>query len=151
MKINVNGKEVEAYRLIMQKANAKEILDGTKKIEIRDFSATYERMFIDKEKEKQVIERRQKNPDEEFFFEDITRSDVKYIRFTNYSGSWYLDVSLKYITAFELSEEDIKFLNKEFDFHDLDETWQEFKDLPENEKPLMFAIVLDKVENKFNI
>lgn len=151
MKIQVNGKEVEAYHLIMRKENALEIVNGTKKIEVRNFSDKYCKLFIDVEKEEKVLETQRNNPDAEFSFEDIMRDDVKYIFFTNYNKSWSLVVELDYITAFELSETDVKHLNEAFDFHDLDESVEEFKDEPEGEKPLMFGLVLGSIVNRLNI
>ena len=47
MKIEYNGKEVEAYRLITKKKFAQEIFEGKKKVEIRAFSNFYEKMFFD--------------------------------------------------------------------------------------------------------
>lgn len=151
MKINIDGKEVEAYHLIMRKENALEILKGTKKIEVREFKAKYEKLFVDKQKEKEVFEAKDKDPNAEFSFDDIMRDDVKYIFFTNYSKSWSLVVELDHITAFELSEADITFLKEEFDFHDLDQAIEDFKDVPEGEKPLMFGLVLGEIKNRENI
>ena len=48
MTIEVNGKPVEAYHLIMKKENALDILKGKKKVEIRAFSEKYNYLFIDK-------------------------------------------------------------------------------------------------------
>ena len=41
--IKYNGQEVEAYSLIMTKANALDILNGKKVIEARKLSSKYER------------------------------------------------------------------------------------------------------------
>ena len=43
--IKYNGQEVEAYSLIMTKANALDILNGKKVIEARKLSSKYEKMF----------------------------------------------------------------------------------------------------------
>ena len=48
MTIEINGKPVEAYHLIMKKENALDILNGKKKVEIRAFSEKYNDLFIDK-------------------------------------------------------------------------------------------------------
>ena len=58
MTIQVDGKPVEAYHLIMKKENALDILKGKKKVEIRTFSDKYLSMFIDQEKYKKYQQKR---------------------------------------------------------------------------------------------
>ena len=49
MKIKVEGKEVEAYNLLMRKEYAMDIVSGKKTLEIREFKSHYVDMFTDKE------------------------------------------------------------------------------------------------------
>ncbi|MGP1500196.1 MAG: hypothetical protein ACTTJM_00215 [Bergeyella cardium] len=150
MKIKVQGKEVEAYRLIMKKQNAIDIVEGRKKLEVRNYVDTYCDMFFDKKKYQEYLKDLE-NPNGKMTIEDAIKDDVKYIRFTNYNGTWHLDVSIKDIHCFAMIEEEVKYMGENYNFHDFDDQWQEFKDLPDDEKPFFFGLVIGKVENRFNI
>ncbi|AMD85115.1 hypothetical protein SAMN05444369_101291 [Capnocytophaga haemolytica] len=154
MTIKVNGKDVEAYRLIMRKTNALDILKGTKKIEIRDFSKTYGDMFIDPEKEK-VYLKKMEEPDFEYIDKngvaecDKIYKDTKYIYFTNYNNSWDLVAEIEQIFMLWFTDDDMEFLSKELNFHDLEESYKEYKanghDDNEDGTPAFFAIELKGV------
>lgn len=152
MTIKVNGKDVEAYRLIMRKTNALEILNGTKKIEIRDFSRTYGDMFIDPEKEK-VYLKKMKEPNFEYIDKngvaecDKIYKDTKYIYFTNYNNSWSLTAEIEQIFMLWFADDDMDFLSKELDFHELEESYKEYKESvhKDDETPAFFAIQIKKV------
>ena len=58
MKIKVEGKEVEAYNLLMRKEYAMDIVSGKKTLEIREFKSHYVDMFTDKEQLKKNEELR---------------------------------------------------------------------------------------------
>lgn len=144
MKISVKGKEVEAYNLIMRKENAIEILNGTKKVEIRTQSPRFESMFFDKEKKNFYM----KHIDDDLFngtIDDCFRNDIKYIHFTNYNGSWHLDVEVTKISLEMLTKEGVQYLNDEYDFHDLDDQWQEFENSDWQDVPGFFALALGEI------
>lgn len=133
MKINYNGKEVEAYDLKMKKENALSILSGTKKAEIRTFSDYYIARFVDSSKLGEDIP----------FFEKLNK--VGFARFRNYNTTWFVDVKLNEISLCTLDEVTVKELNEDFGFHELDEEWQQYKDLADGEKPLFFLLGIDQV------
>lgn len=143
MKIEVNGKSVEAYHLIMKKENALDILNGKKKIEIRAFSKKYNDMFINKELYKEFQEYL-KDPDGSMELEDCL-NETEYIYFTNYNKSWYLIVEVLDIAVYKMTQEDVEVLNEDYDFHDFDNEWQQYKDLPEDEIPVFYGLGLADV------
>jgi len=133
-----NGKEVEAYDFIMRKENALDIIDGKKRIEIRSFSPYYHKLLIDKEQEKI----NQENPNE--YIEPI-RTDIEFIHFHNYNNSWFLDVKINEIGLSIMNKEDIEMLAEDFDFHDFDNEWQQFENLPDEQKPLFYWFSITKI------
>nr|DAO90764.1 MAG TPA: ASCH domain protein [Caudoviricetes sp.]DAR57125.1 MAG TPA: ASCH domain protein [Caudoviricetes sp.] len=143
MTIEVNGKPVEAYHLIMKKENALDILNGKKKIEIRAFSKKYNDMFINKELYKEFQEYL-KDPDGSMELEDCL-NETEYIYFTNYNKSWYLIVEVLDIAVYKMTQEDVEVLNEDYDFHDFDNEWQQYKDLPEDEIPVFYGLGLADV------
>lgn len=152
MKINIDGKEVEAYHLIMRKENALEILNGTKKVEIREFNKKYGTLFIDPQKEAEYFEK-MKRPNFEYIDEngiaecDKIYKDVRYIYFTNYNKSWSLVVEINQIYMLYMTQDDITFLSEQLGFKEYDNEWQQFEDKPIEEIPSFFAIAIDKIIN----
>jgi hypothetical protein len=151
MTIQVDGKPVEAYHLIMKKENALDILKGKKKVEIRTFSDKYLSMFIDQEKYKEYQEKL-KEPDFQgvdengvLEFDKTIRTDIKHIYFTNYNKTWSLIVKIHSFYTLSMIKDDIAFLAENFDFHDYDNEWQQFEGKELDEVPAFFAIYLDKV------
>ncbi len=150
MTINVNGKEVEAYHLIMQKGNALDIVNGSKHVEVRGATDQYFSRFFNKKKYEaftRLYEEFDKNEDipAEKFIENLkaidihlTKDDfedgatfyfavynqlfneVKYIYFTNYNKSWHLVVEVADKKLYELTEETRKLMNEKYAFHDWD-------------------------------
>ena len=143
MTIEVNGKPVEAYHLIIKKENDLDILNGKKKIEIRAFSKKYNDMFINKELYKEFQEYL-KDPDGSMELEDCL-NETEYIYFTNYNKSWYLIVEVLDIAVYKMTQEDVEVLNEDYDFHDFDNEWQQYKDLPEDEIPVFYGLGLADV------
>nr|DAS12940.1 MAG TPA: hypothetical protein [Caudoviricetes sp.]DAS70685.1 MAG TPA: hypothetical protein [Caudoviricetes sp.] len=147
MTIEVNGKPVEAYHLIMKKENALDILKGKKKVEIRAFSEKYNDLFIDKKLYKEY-QKDLENPNGSMTIED-TLKDTAYIYFTNYNKTWELIVEVLDIAVYQMTKEDIEVLNEDYDFHDLDNEWQQYKDLTEEEIPMFYGLGLaDIVSHK---
>ncbi|MBT0554274.1 hypothetical protein [Riemerella anatipestifer] len=152
MKIKVNNTEVEAYKLLMRKPYAEAIANGSKTVEIRDFSDFYHKMFVDKEKEK-AFNKYLENPDGSMGIDDIVREDITHIRFTNYNQSWHLDVEIypPHIIS-PADEEDVKFIRESYGFNGLDDEPAKFKNLTdEDEVPMIFAIPIARVINRENI
>ena len=143
MTIEVNGKPVEAYHLIMKKENALDILKGKKKVEIRAFSEKYNDLFIDKKLYKEY-QKDLENPNGSMTIED-TLKDTAYIYFTNYNKTWELIVEVLDIAVYQMTKEDIEVLNEDYDFNE----WQQYKDLTEEEIPMFYGLGLaDIVSHK---
>lgn len=146
MKIQHKGNEVEAYRLITKKKFAQQILDGTKRVEIRAFSNFYVNMFIDPERAEKQSEGLLENG---IYSIDDTIRDTQYARLTNYSGSWHLDVRITSISVCGMFKEDIEYLNEHFNFHDYDQEYKKYENYPEDKVPMFFAIAIrDIIDSK---
>lgn len=143
MKIQVNGQQVEAYDLLMKKEYALEILSGKKRVEFRSFTDHYISRFMDKEAMKR--NKAKGNPTIEELREEV-RTDIEYIHFHNYNNSWYLDVAIEGIGYCFVDSQDIAPLAEEFDdFKAYIEDAKKYDQLPPDERPMMFYIVLAEV------
>lgn len=136
--IKYKDQEIEAYSLIMRKENALDILSGKKTIEVRKFSGKYEKMFTDFKQLEENEKLRKAGRDEEC--QPILRTDVEAIHFYSTGSPWTLDVAIDEIGIGEITEEGIKFMHDEFDFHDFDEQLDEFKKNPPKELPLFYYL-----------
>lgn len=143
MTIEVNGKQVEAYDLLMKKEYALEILSGKKRVEFRSFTDHYISRFMDREAMKR--NKAKGNPTIEELREEV-RTDIEYIHFHNYNNSWYLDVEIEGIGYCFVDSQDIGPLAEEFDdFKAYIEDAKKNDQLPPDERPMMFYIVLAEV------
>lgn len=143
--IEYNNEKIEAYPLIMRKDNALDIVGGKKTVEIRQFSNKYERMFTDfKQLEENEKLRKAGREDE---CQSVLRTDIEAIHFYSTGAPWYLDVAIDEIGIGEVTEEGIKFMNEEFDFHDFDNKWQQYKDVPREEVPLFYYLHICEIIN----
>ena len=123
--IKYNGQEVEAYSLIMTKANALDILNGKKVIETRKLSSKYEKMFTNFKQLEENERLRKEGRENEC--QPILRTDIEAIHFYSTGAPWFLDVAIDEIGIGEVTEEGIKFMQEEFGFHEFDEQLEEFK------------------------
>lgn len=137
-KIIYNGQEVEAYALIMKKENALDILNGKKTVETRMFSDKYINMFMNVAQLDENTKLSKAGRDEEC--KPSLRTDIEAIHFYSTGAPWTLDVAIDEIGIGEITEEGIKFMHDEFDFHDFDEQLEEFKKNPPKELPLFFYL-----------
>lgn len=136
--IKYNGKDVEAYALIMRKENALDILNGKKCVEIRAMSEKYEKMFTDF---KQLEENeRLRKEGREGECKPILRTDIEAIHFYSTGAPWHLDVAIDEIGIGEITEEGIKFMQDEFGFHDFDGELEEIKKNPPEEIHLFYYL-----------
>ena len=143
--IKYNGQEVEAYALIMTKANALDILTGKKVIETRKLSSKYEKMFTNFKQLEENERLRKEGRENEC--QPILRTDIEAIHFYSTGAPWFLDVAIDEIGIGEVTEEGIKFMHEEFDFHDFDEQLEEFKKNPPEEIPLFYYLHISEVIN----
>lgn len=151
MKIQVNGQEVEAYALLMQRENALDILSGKKTIEIRVLNSKYEKMFTDRKQLELNEELRKAGRESEC--KAPYRTDVAYVHFytLNKEKPWSLDVEIDEIGLTEMSKAGIEFLNEEFGFHDFDNEWQQYDGKPIEEVPLFFYLHIAGVVGQTNL
>ena len=143
--IKYNGQEVEAYSLIMTKANALDILNGKKVIETRTLSSKYEKMITNFKQLEENERLRKEGRENEC--QPILRTDIEAIHFYSTGAPWFLDVAIDEIGIGEVTEEGIKFMHEEFDFHDFDEQLEEFKKNPPEEIPLFYYLHISEVIN----
>jgi len=136
-KILYKGQEVEAFDLLMQKENAIDILHGNKKVETRSFSPFYFSRFIDKKKQKTS-----KNINDY-----IIRQDVEFIHFHNYTNSWFLNVRINESGLFVLDKESVEIMNNDFGFHDFNNEWQQYDDIPSSQKPMFYWFSISEIVN----
>ena len=137
--IKYNGQEVEAYSLIMTKANALDILNGKKVIEARKLSSKYEKQLEENERLRKEGRENECQP--------ILRTDIEAIHFYSTGAPWFLDVAIDEIGIGEVTEEGIKFMHEEFDFHDFDEQLVEFKKNPPEEITVFYYLNISEVIN----
>ena len=138
MKINYKGQDVEAYPLLMKKENALDILNGKKCIETRKLSAKYEKMFTNFEQVKENERLRKDGREDEC--KPILRTDIEAIHFYSTGAQWTLDVAIYEIGIGEITDEGIRFMHEEFDFHEFDEQLEEFKNNKPEELPLFYFL-----------
>lgn len=136
--IKYKNQEIEAYPLIMRKENALDILNGKKVLEIRKFSSKYEKMFTDFKQLEENEKLRKVGRDEEC--QPILRTDIEAVHFYSTGAPWTLDVAIDEIGIGEITEEGIKFMHEEFNFHDFDEQLDGFKNNPPKEIPLFYYL-----------
>lgn len=144
-KIKYHGQEIEAFSLIMKKENALDILNGKKTIETRMFSTKYEKMFTDfKQLEKNEKLRKNGRGEE---CQSVLRTDIEAVHFYSTGAPWTLDVAIDEIGIGEVTEEGIKFMHDEFNFHDFDEQLEEFKKNPPEDVPLFYYLHICEIIN----
>lgn len=72
--------------------------------------------------------------------------DVWYIHFHNYNNTWYLDVEISETGMFCVDSQDVEEFARDYpDFADYLPDARENDKLPEDERPMLFYLVIDKV------
>ena len=123
---DVNGKQAEAFDLIMRKEFAFDIIEGRKRIEFRNMSQFYLKRFIN-------ISGKGKN-------EKWTFKDTNYIHFHDYGNTWFLDVRICDICLLDLSQESLGIMH-EYGHHEFDEMAKECKEDEVN----MFGLAIESI------
>lgn len=145
MQILVDGNKEQAYHLILDKEQAIEILNGKRKVVITPDDPIHQRVFFKEKEFKEHCRKFEEDPNYDGSVSDIFK-DVWYIHFSEYSDKWHLDVEIKDISLDVLLEEVMNIYHEDYNFHDLDEYWQEnCKGLSREELPQIFCIEIDKV------
>lgn len=141
------AKDIEVLNLTMIRKNAKEIVEGKKKVEYRVYSDHYiGRMF-----DRNVLDFMKNHEGDEVVQQAIDDGIVDPLRmvmsihFHDYNNSWYLDVDVSANDSISLKKEDMDFLHAEYDSHDLDSAFNSLELQKTKERPLYFFYVIDKV------
>ena len=139
-------KPVECLNLIMRREFAEEILAGTKKVEIRSYSQHY----CDRLYDKDVLAYEDAHWDDELMrmqmidFNDSVRA-VKKIHFHNYNNSWFLDVACIDNNTVLLVDEQVKYLQDEYDCHEFDEELARLNKRRSADRPVYFYFAVGRI------
>lgn len=145
--VELKAKPIECLNLIMRKVFAKQIISGVKTVEFRSTSKHYYERLTDKN----LMQFIKDHQNEELVMRgvdvgvlDVLRP-VKKIHFHDYNNSWFLDVSVKDNGQCCPCNEDVKFLQDEYNCHDLDDVLSDMNAKRQTERPLFYFFVIDKV------
>ena len=126
----------------MRREYAKQILDGTKKLEFRAYSDHYISRLYDKD----VLNfmQRHKNESDVLAMCEPLRI-VEKIHFHDYNDTWFLDVECTMNEIVGVTDADVDFLHNEYDCHELDEMLQQQSAINSEQRPMYFYFVIGKV------
>jgi hypothetical protein len=138
------AKEIECLNLIMKKEYAQQIVEGTKKLEFRNYTDFYTKRLVDEDVAR-YIQEHQDDDEAMAFCNDIRQ--VKKIHFYSYSNTWHLDVEVECTDIFSLVKEDMEMLHEDYGVHDFDSTFEMYEKggIPAEERPWIFYFVIGKV------
>ena len=146
MQIEYDGQKEEAYSLTIYKTHAQEILNGSKTVEIRTYSNKNCALFLDPEKAAQNAKARKEGRLSDLVW---PMKDIFAIHFYDRGGRYELNVLLDYCGVACMCEEDIKMLGDRFCFHDYDNEWQQYANMPKDDRPWFFWFhVSDRVNSQ---
>ena len=149
--------EVEALPLIMRKEFAQQIVDGTKKFEVRDCSPFYDRIFLNPAKKEEFAKflKTGEHPnkkawlDMHYYTRDTNDNDFPgWVHFHNYSNSWSLDVEIVDVDL-AVADENYNSILNHIGCHELDEMVKECEN--EETLSLYYIITLGNIVNRENI
>lgn len=141
------AKDIEVLNLVMTRKNAKEIIDGKKKVEFRAYSDHYVGRLFDRN----VLDFLKKHDGDEEVEQAIEDGIVdplrivRKIHFHDYNNSWYLDVDVAVNDNLAITKEDVEMLHTSYDCHEMDAMLRSLELQKEKERPLYFFFVIDKV------
>lgn len=145
MQISVNGKNEQAYHIILDKKQAIEILNGKRKAVILPDNYIQQRVFLIEDKYIDFCKNLEIDPDYDGELSDCIK-EIPYVHFTEYSDKWHLNVEVNAVSLDSLTEEVMNIYHTEYDLHDLDEYWQQnCKNLNLEDIPQVYCIELGKV------
>lgn len=139
-------KPIERLDLIMRKEFAKEILAGTKTVEIRNYTEHYCNRLYDKK----VLQYEEEHWDDELMklqmidFNDSVRA-VETIHFHDYGKTWYLDVECIDNNTVLIVDEQVEQLQEEYDCHEFDEMLADLNAQKATERPIFFYFAVGKI------
>jgi hypothetical protein len=139
-------KPVECLNLIMRKEYAEEILTGIKTVEIRAYSQHY----CDRLYDKDVLDYENAHWDDDLMrmqmidFNDSVRA-VKKIHFHNYNNSWFLDVECIDNNTVVVNNEQVGFLQDEYNCHEFDEMLADLNKRKAKDRPIFFYFAIGRI------
>lgn len=141
------AEDIEVFNLLLLRKNAEEILKGDKSVEFRVYSPMHCERLYDKNV-LNFLKRHENNKEvqqalEKGFIEPLRM--VNSIHFHNYTNSWYLDVECKANDTMALIPRDVKFIQDNFNCHELDEALADLETRKEKKRPCYFWFALGDV------
>lgn len=139
---------IERLDLVMKPENARDIINGVKKVEFRAYTQHYVNRLYDKATEN-YAERHKDEPDILFWVDTMRRVDT--IRFHDYWHTWTLDVECTFQDLVAPTDEGVAMLHEEYDCHEMDKLNRKLKREGATRFPLYFYFELGKILNRENI
>lgn len=139
-------KPIEKLDLVMRKEYAKEIMAGTKTVEIREYSNFYTSRLYDKD----VMAYEDEHWDDELMrmmmvdFNDSVRA-VKTIHFHDYGKTWFMDIECIDNNTIVVNDEQVNHLKEIYNCHEFDEMLADLNAKNATERPVFFYFALGKI------
>ena len=139
-------KPIEKLDLVMRKEFAKEIIEGTKTVEIRNYTNFYTSRLYDKA----VLAYEEEHWDDELMrmmmldFNDSVRG-VKTIHFHDYGKTWFLDVECDENNTVVITDDQVGYLQECFDCHEFDDMLAGLNAQNATERPIFFYFAVGEI------
>lgn len=124
---DLNGKQAEAFDLIMRKQFAWDIIEGRKRLEFRDLSNFYMRKFVKNVKTWDTVE-------------------LDFIHFRDYGNTWFLDVHIASVDTVALLPENLPYFH-EYGHHEFDEEIAGNEGKQPKDAGYLFCLPVDAIIN----
>lgn len=141
------AEEIEVLNLLMLRKNANEILKGYKPVEFR----VYSQMHCERLYDKNVLSFLKRHDGNEEVQQALGKGFIEPLRmvntihFHNYTNTWYLDVECKANDIIALVPRDVKFIQDNFNSHELDEALADLEARKEKKRFCYFWFALGDV------